>query len=487
MKLKLKQINLGAGRPIAFINQEKARKIGAHINDRAEIRYGNKKIIAVLDIAKDIIGLDEISVSDEVISYLKPSKGALLDMTLAIQPLSNIYITKKLRGEVLTKEEINEIIKDIINNALTEAEISCFISAVYTKGMNLKETVYLTDAMAKTGKIIDWGSKIVVDKHCIGGIPGNRTTPLVVSICAAAGLKMPKSSSRAITSPAGTADTIETIAHVDLSLDKLKNVVKTTGACLAWGGSLGLAPADDKLIRIERVLNLDPEAQLIASILSKKIAAGSSHVLIDIPFGAGAKVTKSEGFRLKKKFEEIGKHFNLKINVVLTDGSEPIGNGIGPLLEIIDVLKVLKQDKNSPKDLETKSIFLSGIILEMSGKAKKGKGEEMAKEILFSGQAYKKFNEIISAQGKKEEPKLAKFSFDFLADSSFKIKFIDNLEINVIARMLGCPIDKASGIYLYHHVGEKVKKGEKLLTLYSESSKKLQEAVDYLKSQEVIK
>ena len=476
MKLKLKKLAFGAGRPVVFLNEENTKKINAHLGDRIEVRHNGKKIIAILDIVKGFLKTGEVSLSEEVINYLGTSPGALVDIYLALEPRSNAYIYKKLKGEELSKEEIEKIIRDIVNNSLNEAEVAYFVSGVYKKGMTLKETIYLTEAIVNTGEKIKWPHHLIADKHCIGGIPGNRTTPLVVSICAAAGVKMPKTSSRAITSAAGTADTMETITHVEFSISELKKIVEKTNACLAWGGFLGLAPADDKLIRVERMLNIDPESQLIASIVAKKIAAGSTHVLIDIPYGEGAKVSKKEALNLKNKFLTVAKYFKLKMRVVITLGNQPIGNGIGPLLEMRDILKVLKKD-NSPKDLENKSVMLAGQILELVGKSKKNEGEALARCILESGAALKKFNEIITTQGKKELMALAPHSYEIKANKSGKIKKISNLAINRIARTLGCPIDKSAGIYLHKHISDSVRKGEALLTFYSESQKKLQEAV----------
>jgi putative thymidine phosphorylase len=306
--------------------------------------------------------------------------------------------------------------------------VAYFVSGVYQNGMSLQETIFLTDAVYSNGKSISWGSKLIVDKHSIGGIAGNRTTPIVVSICSAAGLTMPKTSSRAITSASGTADVMEILTNVSFPSSELKRIVSKTGACLAWGGSLGLAPADDKLIRVERLLNLDPEPQLIASILAKKLSVGSKLVLIDIPYGVGAKVTKKEALSLKSKFEKVGKAFKLKVFCVLTNGEQPIGNGIGPVMEMIDVLRVLNQD-NPPKDLEEKSLFLAGTILEISGKVKKGMGEKLASEILHSGKALKKFNEIIDAQGRKKiDLSTSKINFVVLL-ILIVMKFILELEI----------------------------------------------------------
>ncbi len=261
MKLRLKELSLGAGRPVAFLDESTAKALNVHIGDRVEISHNGQKLIAIVDVLKKLIKKGEIALSDEIIQYLSLKKGSMVDVTLALDSRSSILITKKLNGKELSKEEIYFLVRDIVNNALTEAEIAYFVSGVYENGMTFKETVNLTEAMYKTGEVISWHTKDIADKHSIGGIAGNRTTPIVVSICAEAGVTMPKTSSRAITSAAGTADVIELLANVDFPVSKLKEIVKKTGACLAWGGALGLAPVDDKLIRVERLLNLDPESQ----------------------------------------------------------------------------------------------------------------------------------------------------------------------------------------------------------------------------------
>ncbi len=479
MKLKFKELNLGAGRPVVFINEGNARELNLHVGDRVEISFDGKRLIAILDVVKKFIAKGEVSLSEEIVEYMSLKNGDIVDVALTIEPRSSILIAKKLNGKILSKKEIYVIVKDIVNNALTEAEIAYFVSGVYENGMTLDETIALTEAMYKTGEIINWHSSKVADKHSIGGIAGNRTTPIVVAICASLGIKMPKTSSRAITSAAGTADVIETIANVDFPVSKLKEIVKKTGACLAWGGALGLAPVDDKLIRVERLLNLDPESQLIASILAKKLAVGSKYVLIDIPYGKFAKVNLEKAKKLRKSFLEIGKYFGLKMEVVLTDGSQPIGNGVGPVLEMRDVLRVLRRD-GPPKDLENKAIYLAAQILEMIGKAKKGRGEKLARETLDSGRALKKFEEIIQAQGRKRGGlKIAKFKQDIKSKSSGKICMINNKCINLLGRILGCPADKGAGLYLCKHNSDSIRKGEPLVTLYSESDKKLKEAIHF--------
>ncbi|HLD37588.1 MAG TPA: thymidine phosphorylase, partial [Candidatus Nanoarchaeia archaeon] len=343
-------------------------------------------------------------------------------------------------------------------------------------------TAWMTESIVETGQKLNLRKKIIADKHSIGGIAGNRTTPIVVAICSAAGLTIPKTSSRAITSAAGTADVIETIVRVDFSISELKKIITKVNACMIWGGALGLAPADDKIIQVERLLKLDPEPQLLASIMAKKLAVGATHVLIDIPCGKTAKVTKQEAKKLRKKFFWLARYFKIKLDCILTDGSQPIGNGIGPVLEMRDVLAVLKQLPSKPMDLEKKSLLLSSRLLELAGRAKKGKGMELAAQILQSGKAFEKFKQIILAQkGDFNNLHLAPFSFTIKANKRCKIIEIDNKKINALARRVGCPADKEAGLYLYRHVGNILKKGEKFLAIYAKSKVKLKEAVAFYK------
>ena len=477
MKLKVRRICIESPKVIALVNSKTAESLNMHLVDSIIISSNGKSISSGIDTTDNLVDIKELALSEEGLRSLGVQEGNIVRIEQNHQPRSLFYIMKKLNGHKLTKDEIFTIIREIVDNSLNDVEIAYFVSGIYERGMDIEETMSLTEAVCKTGKILNWNNKKIADKHSIGGVAGNRTTPIVVSICAAAGIVIPKTSSRSISSAAGTADTMEAITKVDLSAEELKRIVNKVGACLAWGGSLGLAPADDKLIRVERLLNLDPESQLIASILAKKLSAGSKYVLIDIPFGDGAKVDRTRALSLKRKFMLIGRKFGLKIKVVLTNGSEPIGNGVGPVLEVLDVLRVLRRD-NSPKDLEDKSLMLAGLLLEMLGKAKKGEGKKEAFRILDSGEAYKKFEQIIDAQGRKREAlKTAKFSKNIIANRGGIIKKIDNKLINSLAKVLGCPADKSAGVYLWVHSNSKISKRDKIMTFYSNSMTNMREAL----------
>jgi len=477
MKLKVRRICIESPKVIALVNSKTAESLNMHLGDSIIISSNGKSISSGIDTTDNLVDIKELALSEEGLRSLGVQEGNIVRIEQNHQPRSLFYIMKKLNGHKLTKDEIFTIIREIVDNSLNDVEIAYFVSGIYERGMDIEETMSLTEAVCKTGKILNWNNKKIADKHSIGGVAGNRTTPIVVSICAAAGIVIPKTSSRSISSAAGTADTMEAITKVDLSAEELKRIVNKVGACLAWGGSLGLAPVDDKLIRVERLLNLDPESQLIASILAKKLSAGSKYVLIDIPFGDGAKVDRTRALSLKRKFMLIGRKFGLKIKVVLTNGSEPIGNGVGPVLEVLDVLRVLRRD-NSPKDLEDKSLMLAGLLLEMLGKAKKGEGKKEAFRILDSGEAYKKFEQIIDAQGRKREAlKTAKFSKNIIANRGGIIKKIDNKLINSLAKVLGCPADKSAGVYLWVHSNSKISKRDKIMTFYSNSMTNMREAL----------
>jgi AMP phosphorylase len=481
MFLKIKALKLFAGRPVAIISKKTAKQLNVHVDERLGIKAKNKQVISIVDTAM-FIPEKEIILSQEIINTLKLKSGQFVEVMSIEQPQSAYYIREKIKGCRLSEEKILCIISDIVSNKLTEAEIAYFVSAVYINRMDMEETFSLIKAIVSTGKKLKIdGKKIIADKHSIGGIAGNRTTPIVVPICAAAGLTMPKTSSRAITSAAGTADVIETIARIEFSVQQIKNIIKKVNACMVWGGALGLAPADDKIIQVERLLSLDPEAQLIASILSKKVAAGATHIVLDIPCGKSAKFSFKEAKELGKKFEYLAKKLGIRLKVYVSDGSQPIGNGIGPVLEMKDVISVLSREKNCPKDLENKSLELAAILLELTKKAKPGKGIAMAKNILESGEALKKFKEIVKIQNNSQNNfakklVLGKYSHSIKSGRGGKIIEIDNKKMNSIAKVAGCPTDKGSGLYLWKHCKDSIKENEVITTIYAENKEKLEYA-----------
>ena len=293
---------------------------------------------------------------------------------------------------------------------------------------------------------------------------------LIVPIVAAHGTLMPKTSSRAITSPAGTADTMEILANVEVKPEVMYDIVAKQRACIAWGGTANLAPVDDILISVERPLGIDSMGQMVASILSKKLAAGSTHLLIDIPVGPTTKVRHmQEALQLRKLFEYVGDRLNIHLEVIITDGSQPVGRGIGPVLEARDIMQVLRNEVDAPNDLKQKALRLAGRILEFDPDVRGGYGYSIARDILESGRALEKMEAIIHAQGKqKQQYQPGKLCTEICAPQQGFVTEIDNHQMSRIARLAGAPMDKGAGVDLLKKVGEPVDKGEALYRIYAE-------------------
>ncbi len=407
-------------------------------------------------------------------------------------------IRKKLIGKKLNYKEVYAIMDQISKEKFGDVLTTYFAASGYSKGFTNEELFYLTKAMVETGEKLHFKG-IVADKHSIGGVPGTRTTPVVVSIVAAAGFKIPKSSSRAITTPDGTADDMEILAPVDLTKEQIYKVVEKTNGCIVWGGSFNIAPADDILIQVERPLLFESYDKILVSIMAKKVAFGSNHVVIDLPYGAMVKVhTLKDAQVLKDKFIFLAKQFKIKIRVLIHKTDEPAGRGIGPVLEMRESLRVLQQKPDRPLDLEIRSINLAGNLLDLCIKDAKekfqkdikknyGNGFGLATTLLQSGQAFEKFKEIVVAQGGKpnidsEKLKPGKYSYIDKAEKNGQVKGLNSKNITAVARILGAPKQKGAGIYLNKKLNDSVKRNEALYTIYSENVYNLKEGRDSLQN-----
>jgi len=392
-------------------------------------------------------------------------------------------IQKKILGKKITYKEIYAIMDEIAHERLSDILTTYFVASSFKEGYSEEELYYFTKAMVETGNRLKFKG-IVADKHSVGGISGTRTTMIVVPIVAAYGYKIPKISSRAITTPAGTADVMEGIANINFQPQEIINIVEKVGGCIVWNGKLNIAPADDVIIRVEEPLMFESFDKIIISVMSKKIAAGTTHLVLDLPYGKTAKIHRlSDAQKVAKKFEMLAKKFNIKVAFDINEMLEPAGRGIGPILEARDVLYVLEQHIDRPLRLEAKALRLAGLLLDLCFKEEKKdlNGEEEARKILKNGLALKKFQEIVAAQGgdkeiKSSKLKLAKFKKDILATVSGKIKDINNYNLNTIAKILGAPKDKQAGIYLHKKLDHPVKKNEPIMTFYSNDPYLLKEA-----------
>jgi thymidine phosphorylase len=473
--------------PVIYMRKDchVCRSEGFEAQSRIGLQNGKHFVIATLNIiTSEILSPGEAGRSESAWRLLGAAEGERVTLSHS-PPLDSLsHVRAKVYGKKLNDSAMNEIIVDITAGRYSDVHLAAFITACAGQRIDLEEMVALTRAMIGVGERLSWPQTPVMDKHCVGGLPGNRTTLIVVPIIAAFGLIMPKTSSRAITSPAGTVDTMETLAPVNLDIAAMRRVVDREGGCIVWGGAVRLSPADDILIRVERPLDFDSPEQVVSSIISKKVAAGSTHVVIDIPVGPTAKVRNQEAAdTLRSHLEEVGRAVGLNVRVVMTDGSQPVGRGIGPALEARDVLSVLRGEKKASRDLADRSVLLAGQILELSGKVREGEGEKTAREILTDGRAWQKFQAICEAQGGMTDPPKAKYSWEVTAPNSGIVSGIENRRLARVAKLSGAPRATSAGVQLHAYLGSRVEKGETLFTLYAEAPGELDYALAYVASQ----
>jgi AMP phosphorylase len=481
MQLKADLLSIEAGGPlIVVMNRDDAADLGVISSDRIFVRYGKEHAVCILNISTEdepgIIGL-----YGDVGERLGVPEGAMVSVEPARRPESIDYVREKINGQRLTPWKIQRIVGDVVERHLSDIELSAFVTALHIHGVSMEEVEALSRTMIWSGKQIDFGRSPILDKHSIGGVPGDKTTLIVTPIIAAAGYSIPKSSSRAITSPAGTADRMEALAPVDIPFDRIKKIVNEIGACIVWGGSIDLAPADDLFIRIEYPLSIDP--LLLPSIMSKKKAMGSTHVVVDIPVGGSAKIkTLNEAEQLASDFIELGSRFDMSIECAITEGSQPIGYNIGPILEAREAMETLYG--HGPHEIVDKATNLAGILLEMVGNEN---GKQMALDLINNGKALDKMRQIIDAQGgdssvKPEDLVPGEFVYDVPAPKDGRVLWFNNRDLVKIARAAGTPNDKGAGLKLYAKTGDKVHEDKPMFRIYAEKEIKLNNAIKQLQS-----
>jgi AMP phosphorylase len=476
MKLKARLLEIQAGgRSIAILDDETASFLGVHSSDRVRIAYEKQQVIAIANVASNF-PRNYVGLYEEISRELGIKGGESVEVQSAETPEAIRYVQAKIRGERLREKEIDTIVKDVVTRHLSDVELASFITALYIHGLSMDEIEALSRAMVKTGSTLSLDKRPILDKHSIGGIPGDKTTILIVPIIAAAGFTIPKTSSRAVTSPAGTADRVETLCPVNLTIEEIKEVLKKTNGCMVWGGALELAPADDIFIQVEYPLAIDP--MLLPSIMSKKKAIGATHVVVDIPTGRGAKIkTIGEARALAYDFIDLGKRLGMKVQCAVTFGEQPLGFAIGPALEAREALSAIMG--NGPGDLKEKAIDVAGILFEMVGVEN---GKQKAERLLRSGKAERKLRKIIEAQGgnpkvKPEDIEVGDKKAELTTDRGGRVLWINNEDTAKIAREAGAPKEKGAGVVLKAKLGENVKKGGVLLEIYAERNAKLETAL----------
>lgn len=480
--LRLRRLGIDTYRqPVLYLRCDApvCRAEGFEAQTLVVVRCGDKSLVAVLNVVTtDLLAPDEASLSEVAWRLLDATEGDRITVDHA-PPLDSFRAVRgKMYGQRFDAASMTRVVQDIAAGRYSDAHIAAFLTACAGNRLELAEVTALTRAMVDAGERLSWNSPVVLDKHCVGGLPGNRTTPIVVAIVAAAGFTIPKTSSRAITSPAGTADTVETLTNVDLDLATIRRVVEREGGCLAWGGAVRLSPVDDVLIRVEHPLDIDGEGQLVASILSKKVAAGATHVLIDIPVGPTAKVRSPEGAAaLARDLTEVGHAMGLIIHTLITDGRQPVGRGIGPALEARDVLAVLRNDPHAPADLRERAVEVAGAVLEMAPGIGPLEGQRLATAILNDGRAWTKFRAICEQQGGLEDPPVAPLTHPIRTTHGGVVTRFDNRRLARAARLAGAPRDAAAGLELHVRLGTHVRAGDALFTLHAVAPGELEYAL----------
>jgi thymidine phosphorylase len=482
---RLKHLRIDTlGEHVVFIHESAVRagNLGFRPLDRVRVvgtdpaTRAAREVTGILNFCGDtLVDADEIGLSEVAFHDLNVPAGESVGATIAPAPRSVDLVRGKLQGKRLDRAAFDAILADVVRHRYSKVELSMFVLACALQPMELDEIVALTQAMIATGSQLDFGRGPIADKHCVGGIPGNRTTMILVPILAALGVTVPKTSSRAITSPAGTADTMGVLAEVALAPADLHRVVEQAGACIAWGGALDLAPADDILITVERPMEIDTEVQMVASILSKKKTAGATHTLLDIPVGPTAKVgTAATAQRLDNLFRAVARQIDLQLDIVVTAANGPVGWGIGPRLEALDVLAVLRRERGAPVDLREKSLYLAARLLDMVGAVPPNGGYRAAQQALDSGAAERTFDRIIDAQGRRDLPAEAPYRHTVEAAGDGRIRAIDCWEIARVAKRAGAPANVSAGVRLLRTVGDVVARGEPLFEIHAQSAAQLE-------------
>jgi len=470
-----------------YLNRFTADQYGVKEGDLLDLYFVGHETGATALITDTIVDDGHIGLPAAVWNSFPVSELDRVAVELQGQAKSVAFIRKKIQGEKLSYDEIREIMFDIAKRRLSPIEMTYFASTSYNPGFDDDEMYSLTKAMSDTGIILDFSKLggLVVDKHSIGGLPSKGVTPVIVSLMSKLGFIIPNTSTRAITAPAGTTDVLETLMPVALSEEEIKRVVAETGGCLAWGGGLELAPADDILIQIEKPLHIESYDKFVVSIIAKKIAAGCQYVLLDLPYGDTAKVSSGDVAKVAKAFETLFAKFGIKVFVYKRQAKGPDGNGIGPILEARDLLWILERDKRRPIGMENLSLDMAAQLIALTGKYTYQGAHEILRETLESGEAYKQFWKIGKAQGaqkivKGDDLVPGHYTYDIKSTKSGIIKNFDNHKIVQITRALGAPYAKGAGIYLNHQVGDRVATDEVVATLYAEAQGRVDLAVKNL-------
>ena len=465
---------------IVIINTEQAADYGIKDDDKISLIRKWEEFVVDVALSDKYVQANEIWVTKDFLEeYPIMEWDTVLVSFVKNNPLSMQAIRKKLLWKKINEEEIDAIIEDVKDNKINDLVLAYYVATSFFYKSDIHELAYTTKATAYTWDIYRFPG-VVAGKYCIWWVPGNETTMIIVPILASLWITLPKSFSKAITSPAATGECVNVLMDIEFDKQEIIRITDRVWACLVWNEKLNLAPVNDRIIKVSAPLGMEPYARMISSIMAKNYAMWINHCLIDIPMWPTAKVwTLKDAKRVAKRFREIWEYLWIKMDVEITDGSQPIGRWIWACLQAREALRILQQHSDKSEDLEKKAIFLAAKILLLCGKVKSMKAAAtLVKSQLNNWEAWKKMQEIIKAQNwnpniKSEDIQLGKFSHDVIAEKDCIIKKVDMKHLNTMVRWLWAPKQYEAWIYLYKRLWDKVRKWEIIYTMYSNSANKL--------------
>jgi AMP phosphorylase len=481
----VKKIGIEMGNNEVVLNSEAAIQMDLSVMDRVRLTSQSNSVVAIVNTTNSFVSKNQVGLFEDVSKMLGATEGQAVTLERASRPASLDYIRKKLDGGVLSANEISAIISDLMVQNLSSAELAAFVSAVYTKGLSTDETAALTESIIASGEVITPPHEPAVSEHSIGGVAGGRSSILAVPILTSLGFCVPKTASRAISSASATADVMEVLCPVALSSSKIMQVLREAGGCIAWGGGVNIAAADDKLIQIRNPLHLDPQPLLVASIMAKKKAEGAKFVVLDIPVGRGVKVdTLEEGRNLARAFEVFSARLGISVSCMISDGSQPLCDELGPTFEARQVLIALSsKGQAGSRRMIQKACAEAGVILHMVRGITREEGFNIAMQQVESGKAYEALQKIIAAQGGNpdvlpEDLPVGQYKRSFFASEEGTVSHIDNKSVSRIMRAMGAPKDKQAGMVLHVQKGQPVISGQEMFQLFATSEEALKQGAE---------
>ena len=465
---------------IVILNAEQAADYWIKDDDKISLIRRWEEFVVNVALTDNYVQANEIWVTKDFLEeYNLMEWDTVIVSFLKNNPLSMQAIRKKMLWKKISDEEIDAIIEDIQDNKIHDLVLAYYVATSFFYKSDVHELAYTTKATAYTWDMyrFPW---IVAGKYCIWWVPGNETTMIVIPILASLWITMPKTFSKAITSPAATGECVNVLMDIEFDKQEVIRLTDKVWACLVWNEKLNLAPVNDRIIKVSSPLGMEPYARMISSIMAKNYAMWINHCLIDIPMWPTAKVvTMKDAKRVAKRFRDIWEYLWIKMDVQVTDWSEPIGRWIWACLQAREALRILQQYGTRSDDLEKKAIFLASRILILCWKASTMRSaRKLVNEQLLNWEARKKMQEIIKAQNwnpniKSEDIQLGKFSHDIVAEKDCIISKVDMKHLNTMVRWLWAPKLYEAWIYLHKKLWDKVKKWEIIYTMYSPSANKL--------------